>query len=67
MKWAGIDSIVQIEIWKREGFSSDHIAAAYGYTRQGLNKKIKALKEKATPHEQGGDKTADEDTPSQSA
>ena len=66
MVWNKLDpvaEVVQIELWKREGYSSDHIAAAYGMSRQGLNKKIKAVKEKAAPRKQDGDlTTTDEDT-----
>lgn len=59
-----VAEVVQIELWKREGYSSDHIASAYGMTRQGLNKKIKAIKEKAALRKQDGEQTEqpDEDT-----
>jgi hypothetical protein len=61
MVWKGLDDLVQVEVWKREGYSSDHIAAAYGYTRQGLNKKIKALKAKAALEQSGGITTDEEE------
>ena len=65
MVWNKLDpvaEVVQIELWKRDGYGSDHIAAAYGMTRQGLNKKIKAIKEKAAQRKPGDLTTTDEDT-----
>jgi hypothetical protein len=58
MHFSGVDSIVQIEIWKREGYTADYIAGAFGYTRQGLNKKIKRTK---AALEQSGGITTDEE------
>jgi IS30 family transposase len=58
MHFSGVDSIVQIEIWKREGYTADYIAGAFGYTRQGLNKKIKRTK---AALEQSGTTTTDEE------
>jgi hypothetical protein len=59
MHFSGVDSIVQIEIWKREGYTADYIAGAFGYTRQGLNKKIKRTK--AALEQSGGTTTTDEE------
>lgn len=57
--WSGYESLIQIELWKREKRGMEEIAAAFGVSRQTLYTRIK--KAKTALQEQSDLTTTDEE------